>query len=319
MKILFIADIHIKLGQKNVPIPWALNRYKNLIDQIDEIQSTVDVIILGGDIFDKLPNMEELDIYFKLVKTLCKPTYIIDGNHEATRKGQTFFTQLAFVTHELNPLVNIVDDFKSTNWGVDFIPYCKLKEFEKNGFGFFSNDILVTHVRGNIPPHVKSEVDLDIFNSWKVVLAGDLHAYANSQLNILYPGSPMTISFHRNEVENGVIVLDTETLQHEWVKLDLPQLIRKTIRAGDAMPATSPNHTIYEIEGDMSELSGLEDNELIDKKLVKRSTDTSLILAPDLTLEEEVSEYLEFILELKDEEIDAALKELSNYANQLNR
>ena len=257
MKALFTADLHIKLGQKNVPIEWALNRYDLLEQQLDKLQEQADIIILGGDIFDKLPNMAELDVYFRLISIFRKPTFIIDGNHEATKKGATFLTQLKFATASVNSNVVIIDDY-FTHEGIDFIPYCKLKDYEKNQSVLnFSNKVLVTHVRGEIPPHVKPEVDLALFNRWGVVLAGDLHSYDNCQHNILYPGSPATTSFHRNVVDTGVILLDTDTMGHEWLKLELPQLIRKTIRAGEPMPATDYHHTIYEVEGDMAELSNM--------------------------------------------------------------
>ena len=64
---------------------------------------------------------------------------------------------------------------------------------------------LFTHVRGEIPPHVVPEVDLERFDKFKTVFAGDLHAHENTQRNIVYPGSPMTTSFHRNEVQLQVI------------------------------------------------------------------------------------------------------------------
>ena len=215
------------------------------------------------------------------------------------------------ITSKLNPLVKIIDEYYSYK-GIDFIPYNRLKDFAKETNNSFVGlgRILATHVRGEIPPHVKAEVDLNIFKSWEKVLAGDLHSYSNSQLNILYPGSPVTTSFHRNAVETGVIIIDTNTLVHEFIKLDLPQLIRKTIQVGDDMPATSPDHTIYEVEGDMSQLANLEDNELMDKKVVKRNTDdTTLILNPEMSIEQEISEYLEFILELPQDTIDDCLKE----------
>lgn len=318
MKILFTADIHIKLGQKNVPIDWALNRYDLLEEQLYDLQEQADIIVLGGDVFDKLPNMAELEVYFKLISIFRKPTFIIPGNHEALKKDTTFLTQLKFVSASVNPKVCIIDDY-FTYEGIDFIPYNKLKEYEKNqNILNFDNHILVTHVRGEIPPHVKPEVDLDLFNRWEVVLAGDLHSYDNSQRNILYPGSPATTSFHRNVVDTGVILFDTDTMGHEWVKLKLPQLLRQTIKAGDSMPATDYHHTIYEVEGDMAELANMEDNALLDKKVVKRDIDTALILDPTMTLEAEVAEYLQYILQLSDEAITKALKELGNYADKFN-
>lgn len=319
MKILFTADIHIKLGQKNVPIDWAKSRYEKLMDQLWDLQENCDLFIVGGDIFDKLPNMEELEVYFDFVASCKIPTIIFDGNHEATKRGQTFLSYLKKTTNSLNPLVRVVDDYEYlVGFDLDIIPYCKLKDFEKNhGSTHFNGKVLCTHVRGEIPPHVKPEVDLEIFNHWSVVLAGDLHSYDNCQRNILYPGSPVTTSFHRGLVDTGVIVLDIDSLEHSWIKLEVPQLIRKTIKAGEPMIPSEYHHTIYEIEGDMTELSGVEDHDLIDKKIVKRETDVSLILSPELSLGEEVGEYLRYILNLNDINVEKALKELHNYADKL--
>jgi hypothetical protein len=259
--------------------------------------------------------MEELEAYFDFVSSCKVNTIIYPGNHEAVKKDTTFLTNLKVVTTRLNPLVRIIDDFY-THKGVDFVPYNKLKELEKTIYSFDEN-ILCTHVRGEIPPHVKPEVDLDIFNRWKTVLAGDLHSYENSQRNILYPGSPITTSFHRHTVDTGTILFDTETHTHEWLKLELPQLIRKTVGVYDEKPATSYHHTIYDIEGDMAELAELENSDLIDKKVIKRATEATLILDPEMTLSEEVSEYLNFILELPVDTVERVLKEMQNYADKL--
>lgn len=309
MKVLFTADWHIKLGQKGVPPLWAKNRYQQLFKQIHNLEHKADLMVLGGDIFDKLPSMEELELYFDFVMSVRIPTIIYAGNHEALKKNTTFLTSLKEVTNNLNGLVTIIDDFKTIH-GMDFIPYNKLKEYHPGDVDFHG-DILFTHVRGEIAPHVKPEIPLELLSRWKVVLAGDLHSYDNCQLNILYPGSPVTTSFHRSLVTTGVILFDTDTLLHEWVPLTLPQLIRKTIQVGEDMPATDYHHTIYEVEGDMAELSGMENHELLDKKVVKRDTDTTLILDAEMTIEQEVEEYLRYVLQLNDTAILAALKELS--------
>ena len=318
MKILFTADVHIKLGQKNVPTDWARNRYELMMDQIWELQKECDLMIVGGDVFDKLPNMEELEIYFDFVASCRIPTYIYSGNHEAVKKNTTFLTSLKTVTSKINESVIVIDDYYSDDV-VDIIPYNRLKVFEKDPATFVrKNRILCTHVRGEIPPHVKPEVDLEIFDQWDMVLAGDLHSYDNCQRNILYPGSPVTTSFHRNLVDTGLIIVDTDNLEHVWKKIEVPQLIRKTVKAGEPMIATDYHHTMYEVEGDMSELSGVEDNELIDKKIVRRETDTALILTPELTLSEEVGEYLRYVLNLNEDAIEKALKELRDNEHKLN-
>lgn len=307
MKVLFIADIHIKIGQKNVPVDWAKNRYNLFHEKLQTIQRQADLVILGGDIFDKLPNMEELEVYFELIKIFDRETLIIPGNHESVKKDTTFLTNLKTVTHAVNKHVKIVDSF-ATIHGIDFIPYNMLKQYHPADIDFHG-EVLVTHCRGEIPPHVKAEVPLEIFDRWKVVLAGDLHSYENSQRNILYPGSPMSTSFHRNPVKNGVILFDTSNLTHNWVDLQLPQLLRKSIKAGEEMTASVYDHTIYEVEGDLAQLGKVENHELLDKKISTRTTDVALMLEPDMTLEQELSEYLEFILSLNSLSKQEVLKE----------
>jgi len=315
MKILFTADVHIKLGQKNVPVEWARNRYNLLWDAFENLQQQCELFIVGGDVFDKLPNMEELECYFDLVNHCTVPTIIYSGNHEAVKKDSTFLTNLKQVTNKLNPLVQVIDDFYSIDV-VDFIPYNKLKEYEQKKQQF-TGKVLCTHVRGEIPPHVKPEVDLEIFSGWEAVLAGDLHSYENCQKNILYPGSPVTTSFHRSRVDTGVIVYDTGTMTHEWHKLNMPQLIRLTVGVNDPKPPTDYDHTIYQVEGDMQELGELEDSDLIDRKVLKRETDVALILDQEMGLAEEVGEYLRFILKLPEPTIMAALQELQAHVDAI--
>ena len=306
MRLLLSADYHIKLGVKNIPNEWSLNRFYKLFEKIQTLEKEVDLHLVMGDFFDRLPTLEELELYYDFVGGCTIETIIISGNHESLKKNTTFLTYLKSITTKLNPLVRIIDDYY-TYKGIDFIPYNKLKEFEKGTKYTFDEQILVTHVRGNIEPYVKSEIDLSLFDRWQTVLAGDLHSYDNCQRNILYPGSPLTTSFHRSMVDTGVIIFDTDTLAHRFVKLELPQLIRKTIKAGDPMPATTFDHTIYEVEGDMVELANMEDHALLDKKVTKRSTDTALILSPEMTIEQEITEYLSYILELPKETVERVL------------
>ena len=315
--ILFTADWHIKLGQKNVPLPWACARYEMFFEQVHDLEKGVDLHIIGGDLFDRVPSMDELTLYFDFVKGVTVRTIIFDGNHEATRKNKTFFTNLKKVTEQLNSLVTvidetIVDDF--SNYAI--LPYADLHR--KNSIEDINSQILFTHVRGEIPPHVQPEVDLSRFDKFKVVFAGDLHAHSNTQRNIVYPGSPMTTSFHRNNVETGYLMIDdNDGFQWTWHTFDLPQLIRKTVTDPSEMVQTEFDHTIYEIEGDVSDLSNIKNSELLDKKVIKRKTEATLILGKEMTMEEELGEYLSYILELDDSKVKNILGVFSDYAKEV--
>ena len=307
--ILFTADWHLKLGQKNVPLPWACTRFELFFEQIRTLELGADMHVIGGDLFDRVPSMDELTLYFDFIKDVTIPTYIYDGNHEATRKNKTFFSNLKRATQDVNELVTIVDKTTEFEWGT-ILPYCDL---HKKGSIEKCNPKkpLFTHVRGEIQPHVTPEVDLDRFNKFPKVFAGDLHAHSNTQRNIIYPGSPMTTTFHREVVKTGYIII--RELTWDWKEFDLPQLLRKTISSDEEMIPTDYHHTIYEIEGDVADLAKVKNSDLLDKKVVKRSSEATLDLK-DLTIEEEVIEYLSAILNLTDDKIQNIMGVFNDYS-----
>ena len=313
--ILFTADWHIKLGQKNVPMAWACSRYKMFFEQIEEAveKHGVTLHIIGGDLFDRVPSMDELTLYFDFIKNTKVETVIYDGNHEATRKHRTFFDNLIKVTSQLNPLVTVITDtYCSRDWAI--LPYADLHK--KNSIEDIDTEILFTHVRGEIPPHVVPEVDLERFDKFKTVYSGDLHAHENTQRNIVYPGSPMTTSFHRNIVKTGYLIIDNN-YDWTWHQFELPQLIRKTVSTEGEMVQTDYHHTIYEIEGDVSDLSNIKNSELLDKKVIKRKTEATLVLSKEMSMEEELNEYLSYILELNEDKVKNILGVFSDYAKEV--
>lgn len=315
--ILFTADWHIKLGQKNVPVSWAINRYNKFFEQIHSLEKMCNMHIIGGDLFDRSPSLEELELYFSFVKHVKIPTVIYDGNHEATKKNKTFFTQLKEVTRNINPLVQVVDiSYVDNDTGFSILPYAELHK--KDILDHFPKHYpLFTHVRGEIPPHVKPELDLDLFEDFPVVFAGDLHAHSNTQRNIVYPGSPMTTSFHRSTVSTGYLLINEEDWSWIWEPFDLPQLIRKTVQTEEEMVPTDYDHTIYEIEGDIQDLAEVKNSDLLDKKVVRRSSEATLLLEKEMTVQEELTEYLQFVLEIEEAKIPEIIGTFNDYASKV--
>ena len=313
--ILFTADWHIKLGQKNVPVPWACSRYKLFFQQVQDAidEHDISLHIIGGDLFDRVPSMDELTLYFDFVKDVSVDTIIFDGNHEATKKNHTFFTNLKRVTEELNPKVKVITEtFYLHDWAI--LPYADLHR--KGSIEDIDDvDYLFTHVRGEIPPHVVPEVDLERFDKFKTVFAGDLHAHENTQRNIVYPGSPMTTSFHRNIVTTGYLIIDDDW-SWTWHQFDLPQLIRKTVEDPDKMIPTDFHHTIYELEGDVQDLAKVKNSDLLDKKVVKREVEATLSLHGDMTIGDELGVYLKEILSLDDIKIRNIMGVFNDYSTK---
>ena len=313
--ILFTADWHIKLGQKNVPVAWACSRYQMFFEQVQDAVDNhgVNLHIIGGDLFDRVPSMDELTLYFDFVKRTKVRTIIYDGNHEATRKNKTFFDNLKRVTNELNPLVEVITEtYYEDDWAI--LPYADLHK--KKSIETIDADYLFTHVRGEIPPHVMPEVELERFDKYKLVFAGDLHAHENTQRNIVYPGSPMTTSFHRNIVKTGYLIID-DNWDWAWYEFDLPQLIRKTIEDPADMEQTDFHHTIYEVTGDVQDLAKVKNTDLLDKKVVRRQVDARLDLSGDMDMSDELIKYLQEILSLDDEKVRQIIGVFNDYSSEV--
>jgi DNA repair exonuclease SbcCD nuclease subunit len=313
--ILFTADWHIKLGQKNVPVAWACSRYQMFFEQVQDAVDNhgVNLHIIGGDLFDRVPSMDELTLYFDFVKRTKVRTIIYDGNHEATRKNKTFFDNLKRVTNELNPLVEVITEtYYEDDWAI--LPYADLHK--KKSIETIDADYLFTHVRGEIPPHVMPEVELERFDKYKLVFAGDLHAHENTQRNIVYPGSPMTTSFHRNIVKTGYLIID-DNWDWTWYEFDLPQLIRKTIEDPADMEQTDFHHTIYEVTGDVQDLAKVKNTDLLDKKVVRRQVDARLDLSGDMEMSDELIKYLQEILSLDDEKVRQIIGVFNDYSSEV--
>jgi DNA repair exonuclease SbcCD nuclease subunit len=294
-KILFTADWHIKLGQKNVPKEWQINRFHSFYAALEKYKDLVDFHIIGGDIFDRVPTLEEQELFLEYFTYNVPYSYIFDGNHEATKKGHTFFTNMKNHLERQGLCKFILESTSISN--VDIIPYTELKTFNPS---HFYNDILFTHVRGEIPPHVKPEINLDKLNRWNLVIAGDLHSHSNSQRNIVYPGSPMNVTFHRNRTQNGVIIIDTESGEWYWEALNLPQLVRKSVTNESEMIATHYDHTIYELTGNIQDLAKVAKlNPLLDKKVVKRVVDSTMNFKGLHTINDELLEYLTTVVQVQ--------------------
>ncbi|QGH45235.1 DNA repair exonuclease [Bacteriophage Eos] len=328
MRILFSADHHIKLGQKNVPKAWQTNRFLALADRLNEIfiESKCDLHIIGGDILDVAdPSTEEIELLHAFLAKLPHQGIIYTGNHEMISKTISCLDHLAYAINKATnghwKVVN--EEYRSQAF--DIISYSHL---HSKKWAPAQSQLCFTHVRGEIPPHVTPEIDLSRFeeHGYSMVLAGDLHSQSNTQLingrvSLVYPGSPLTTSFHRSRTvnTNGAIVIETDNLLFEWHELgDLPQLIRKTIEAGEEMVPDSYDRVIYEVTGDVSQLKNIKGSDLLDKKLNNKVTKDAKLNLEDLPLVEEIALYLRDVQKLPEDVILRISSKAQEYVKDSN-
>lgn len=307
MKLLIVADIHIKLGQRKVPRAWQANRVMQLAEEINKHQ--VDAVVIAGDLLDVAkPSVDEVGLMLDFLAHIRDPKIILPGNHEMVTKTKDCFIPLDAILKHLD--TTVVREFDSNTLpGIDIIPYNVLnKDFPETG-----NPIAITHVRGEIPPHVEPEIDLARLSQYDTVYAGDLHSKTNSQLNIKYPGSPFTTSFHRNpstKGSTGIYLVDVTTGEDEWVQLNLPELLRYKVSSPEDMIADEYNVVIYELEGDLEDLAKVKDSDLLDKKVANNVFSEAQLDLESGDLTEEVKEYLIKIKQVPDAKVSELLSVL---------
>ena len=102
-----------------------------------------------------------------------------------------------------------------------------------------------------------------------------------------------------------------------WEQFNLPQLLRKTVTNEDEMIPTEFDHTIYEIEGDIQDLAEVKNSELLDKKVVKRKSEATLIMDKEMSVQEELVEYLNYILEINPEKIPDIIGTYNDYTTNV--
>ncbi len=301
MKILSVADIHINLHKKKIPYEWQVNRFTMLFSKLLELEKECDVTVISGDIFDKKPEPDEICLFLSYANAVKKPTLAIPGNHEASTKGKSFLEYF-----EQDNVINNSNFYLSTTnkrievAGQTFqlFPYGEMQV--RNIPKAVEGDILVTHIRGEVPPHITPEFDFEKLRPWNLVLLGDLHFnHKYKDYPVYYPGSPLNTTFDRDSSRSygvDIITLNSDKdYTVEFVDLDLPKLIRKTVEAGTTLTADPIHHIVYEVTGSIDKLSKVQNHELLDKKIADKPQENSKLDLVNKSLPEELSLYLDFI------------------------
>ena len=314
-KIICSADWHINLHKKKVPYAWQLNRFQMLFDALHNLESVADVHVIAGDLFDKKPEPDEICLLLSYINAVTIPTIIIPGNHEATRKGASFWEHFLLEHTVTNSLVHIFT--KNARIEIEGVGFCAFPYGSVQTDclpDYVPGDILVTHIRGEVPPHITEEYDFNKLKPWPLVLLGDLHFnHRYKDTNAYYPGSPLNTTFDRDDSRAYGVDIFTwnspDDYSKRFVDLALPKLIRKTITAQQEMRADAYNHVMYEITGSIDALSRIEKHELLDKKMVEKPTSDSTLDLKNLSIHEELELYLQHI---KVSNVQAILNEFSN-------
>lgn len=301
MKILQVADIHINLHKKKIPYQWQADRFKTLFNKLLDLEKSCDVVVLAGDIFDKKPEPDEICLFLSYANSVTKPTLAIPGNHEASTKGNTFLEHFETEHAINNP--NFILKTKNSRLdiegqGFQLFPYGEMQI--GNIPKYVEGDILVTHIRGEVPPHITAEFDFDKIKAWPLTLLGDLHfQHKYKDYNVYYSGSPLNTTFDRSDnKEYGVNIINYSSptdYSVTFYDLQLPKLIRYTVDVGTELLKDDYHHVVYEVTGSIDKLSKIQNHELLDKKIAEKPQENSVLDLRNKNLKQELEAYLDFI------------------------
>lgn len=318
MKILFTQDWHLKLDVQKVPNHWQIARYYQMVDELNQVPD-IDELIIGGDLLDTAkPSTDEIELMFALLARLKHKTKIYSGNHELTnKKGVGKYSCLQNFQDEVsrgNPLVEVVRSYRSEQFDIVGYEEVSNKKLQLTPV----SKLCFTHVRGEIPPHVKWEIDPQFFNHYDLVVTGDLHSHENTQGKFIYPGSPLTTSFHRTRATgNGYLIVDTDLLTWEWFSLaHLPQLMRKTVASLEEMVETKHDWSIYEVETNVLGSKDIKKTQLLDKKIVTGFAKDAVLNLQGTPMSLEMQMFLTDIAKLPRQDVDRLVTQFNDYQRE---
>lgn len=227
-KILLTADIHFGLNGKLEDCIWAMNMMANYAKN-----NQIDTIIILGDLFHDRVNIQinvlsEVHKYFKQHQDIRFITYC--GNHDMFLKTSWDINSLEPLSELITVISNISFEeiYGQRFWFLPFMHFedqyiQTLSDVEtKNDV---SQDILLTHIGVNNASLnecflLKHWSSVNFTKStFKRIYTGHFHCHQQVGDNCWYPGSPIPFRFDEGLVEHGFLVFDTDTQQHEFIKI----------------------------------------------------------------------------------------------------
>jgi len=224
-KILFVSDIHLNLRKNK---EWEYNRFMLLGDLL--LEQNGEILILGGDIFDKAnPTLDELAAFYEFIAKLKDKftIYIISGNHEDLSSRETTF-------HKLPELNYIYYEFtekpiKIENWYFYFVSHHRINEIKK--VYPKERSVLFSHIRASIGI-VKEEIPLRKYTKdFDYVFLGDIHIPYQFN-NICYCGSPYTIVYEPKR-NTKILLITINKKELNWEYIDTSYLPQKVLLQTD--------------------------------------------------------------------------------------
>lgn len=243
-KVLLFSDAHIHMHKNQ------LSRLDDCLGALKWVFETaiakgIKTIVFAGDLFQDRQKIHVISYEktFRLIRQYCDnhpelKLFLLVGNHDMWFSDKWDVSSVAPLEAIANvkvialpSAVQVTDDCT-----MDFLPYTKNPVEDVHKYFPKKNRILISHValdgaQLNSMYNTKAEisvefegdmvkVDLKTFEGWERVFLGHYHSAQKMNDVVEYIGSPLELNFGEAHQEKHIIVLDTDSLDVEYVVND---------------------------------------------------------------------------------------------------
>lgn len=231
MKIALVADIHVGVPGRIDDILWALNQIRDYCNK----HKITQWVVLGDFLHDResinVRDLCELTKFIDDTKKMGQSIMAFPGNHDMYMKNSWEITGVKALSGHIQCINMAVPQFKFPG---DERPFCiipfihyedeYMKTVENLSKNISDETVLLTHIgvrdaQLNSCFMLKSWSVVDLSKTkFKKIFAGHFHIHQTKN-HVTYVGSPIPFKFDEGDNDHGFIVLDTETLEEEFVSI----------------------------------------------------------------------------------------------------
>lgn len=243
-RVILFSDLHCHMHKNS------MSRLDDCLKALEwvfttAIENNIKTIIFAGDLFQDRQKIHVISYEktFRLIRDYCNNNpeiklFLLVGNHDMWFNEKWDVSSVSPLEAINNvkviaqPMaVKVTDDCV-----MDFLPYTKNPIEDVHKFFDKKNRILISHIaldgaQLNSMYNTKAEisvefegdmvkVDLKTFEGWERVFLGHYHSAQKMNEVVEYIGSPLELNFGEAHCEKHIIILDTDSLEVEYVVND---------------------------------------------------------------------------------------------------
>lgn len=206
------------------------------------IKRGIKTIVFAGDLFQDRQKIHVISYEktFRLIRGYCTAhpdlkVFLLVGNHDMWYNEKWDVSSVAPLEaiNNVKVIAQPCSVAVTDDCTMDFLPYTKNPVEDVKTHFIKKNSILISHIaldgaQLSALYHTKAEISvefegdmvkvgIDTFNGWKKVFLGHYHCAQKLSESVEYIGSPLELNFGEAFQQKHIIVLDTKSLETEYV------------------------------------------------------------------------------------------------------